>query len=330
MLRSTHVNMTLSAWLWAMIVMDSFSLHMFFLSIYAIVQDWDHHAGFMKWFFWFSLPFKHRWFTHTLLFILLFILLVNIAIFIYKFWLVVPTMSELNLFIESFKVDNIFLFILLHGHLAWDFLTKRGIPYLYPIFKWNIGIGLVSTGDRSDGTVSGEMVINFMHSILNVYLISYIIINFDRYSQIIQPHIQSITESWDVKTILLLGFLEIIFIIVLFWKDIKNYIKHFSSFMKRLIKVITLSAIGWGISAVIVLVLMVFNINLTDVLAKISNNTIIIEWLNTYFIITLMWILLIFSLYLTKRYIVSLATTISYFINVTYILLWLSLFLILN
>jgi len=333
MLRSTHVNMTLTVWLSTMIMSSSFSLHLFFVWIYAILQDSDHHAWFFKNTFWFSLPFKHRWFTHTLLFILLVMLLINISIFSHKMWYDVTqilSMDNIRNYIEGAKIDNMFLLLLLHWHLLWDFLTQRWIPYLWPFFKWNIWLGIFTTGEKTGWDLTGEMVLNFLFSIINIGLLTHIGINYDKYLNLIEPEIKQLQNWWDLNTILTFAVLQLIFVIFLFWNDIKNYIKNFHDFITRILKVLTFSAIWFWISFAIIFLLWLFTINLTDVLANITDWQLVIEWLNAYFSTFLTFSAIWYALYLTKKYIVSISSTISYMINVTYILfsLWLLYFLL--
>lgn len=324
MLRATHVNMTLTAWLSTMIMTDSFSLHLLFVWVYWILADWDHHAWFMKNVFWFSLPFKHRWFTHTLLFVLLIMLFINLSIYSYNLnydLSQITNITNILSFFEANKTNNLFLLILLHWHLAWDFLTQRGIPYLWPFFKWNIWFGLFTTGEKSGWNLSGEMVLNFLFSIANILLLSYLFVNHTHYYNIIEPVINNLVNSWNAKTFLIFVWLQLIFILFLFARDIKNYIWNFKDFTQRIFKVLTLSFFWFLISVWIVFVISFFSIDLSQILSNLSNGKILIEWLNTYFIMLSIIISIWYALYLTKKYIVSIASSIAYIINVTYILI---------
>ena len=80
--------------------------------------------------------------------------------------------------------------------------------------------------------------------------------------------------------------------------------------------------IGWGFY--------LLNLDLSSILSNATNGSIIINNLNDYFYMLIITCFFIYSIYLTKKYIISLATTISYFINVTYILLGLSLIAFIN
>jgi len=328
MLRATHINMTLSVWLWTLILSNSFSIHLFFAWLYAIIQDWDHHRWHFANVFWFSLPFKHRWFTHTLLFVILIMLLINISIFTYKMWFdlwKIFNYNNLLSFLNESKTDNMFLFLLLHWHLIWDFLTKRWIPYFYPFLKWNIWLWLFTTWENKNGNLTWEMILSFFHSILNIFMIWFIIVNYQHFYSIIEPKVKWLLSN-DIQVLIIFFLLQLIFIWFLFMKDIKNYIWNFKDFAIRLLKVITYSIIWIIISLILIWILYIFNINLSTIMYNLSNWYIYINWLNLYFILFITMVYLWYSLYLTKKYLVSIASTIAYIINVTYIIL--SLFLL--
>lgn len=159
MQKATHINVGLTTTLLLIIKTTIYSIFYIFYIIFALIQDWDHSQGSLAQKFGISLPFKHRGFTHTLLFILLAQLGINLG-FIY--------LGNLTL---TFK-DQIILFFLLHSHLFADIWTVWGIPYLWPIYKKPItipGISQFTTG------TNGEYFFNLVITGINIFLIYYII-----------------------------------------------------------------------------------------------------------------------------------------------------------
>lgn len=71
MQKATHINVGLTTSLSLLIQTATFNIFFVFYIIFALIQDWDHAQGSLAQKFGISLPFKHRGFTHTLLFILL-------------------------------------------------------------------------------------------------------------------------------------------------------------------------------------------------------------------------------------------------------------------
>lgn len=328
MLRATHVNMTLTATLLYIISSGFFSIHCLYVSFYAIIQDWDHHKSFLTNYFKISLPFKHRGFTHTLLFVLLFILFINILGFSYNVydWNYELLLSSFIEFFWTQKVNNSFLFVMLHGHLLGDLLTKKGIPYLYPIYKWNIWLGLFTTGEGQNGKISGEMYLNFWHTIANVYLFSYLAYNWADYSESFNNTIWNIVQSWWLNLILILVVLQMIFVFALFFNDMKRVSNYTKKLIKNTFKVLSLSFLVWLVWWIIVSLLTVLSIDLWIILKEITSGSVNIENLNNYVYISLAVWAFIFFLNMTKKYIVSMATSISYIINIFYIFLSMIMF----
>ena len=324
MLRSTHVNQTLTVWLATVILSMNFSIVMFFLPILAIIQDWDHHAGFMRKYFKIKLPFKHRGFTHTLLFILLLIIIINLVEYLILNWWNFNKEMILT-FINENKTQNIFLFILLHGHLLGDFLTKRGIPYFFPLFNKNIWLGLFSTHNSKDGKSTGEMKLNFVHSIINIILLWYIWLNWGTFWPIIINSIDTIKNTNNYTIILSLIWAELIFIIWLFWKDISSLSKYIKNIVISSFKFLFKTILLLSIFTLIYFTIIYFWIDFNTIINKYFN---IAQYnINANLIILIIWAI-IFLLQFYKnleKNLFSISDIISYTINVIYIIIWLLL-----
>lgn len=334
MMRATHVNQTLTVWLLILINTMTFSIYLFFAPIIALIADADHHASFLTRFLKFKMPFKHRWFTHTLVFVLLMMFLFNVILFTYQNFDIILnkwnpfTWDTISAFLDWQKINNMYLFILFHGHLLWDFFTTRWIPYFYPIFKWSVWIPLFSCWEWKNWNITGEMYVNFLHSVMNIWLLSFIILSWSKFAPVIEPVIHWLKETNNISILLWLIFAEILFIIILFWSDIKKYTHNSKIIIKSIFK--TLIHIFLWIS-ILFLSFFLINltwINLTNIVLEVSNQSINIPNLN---LIVLIWIfitVLWFSIFWIKKYLISLSSIIAYVINVTYIFLTLSLFII--
>jgi len=329
MLRATHVNQTMTVWLLYLIKSMKFSIVMFFLPILAIIQDWDHKQWFLTKHFKISIPWKHRWFTHTLLFILLLIWIIDISVY---FIIANSTNNPISVqwfidFFKSIKFDNIVLLIILHWHLLGDILTKQWIPYFYPFYKKNIKIPLFSTRNKENKyDITWEMWLNFFHSVINILLISYIVSRWDTFWNIILEPIKHLKNSGNQWLLIAFLLAEIIFIIMLFYSDIKKSVDYMKNFYKNIFRVLFFMFIWLLISWIIFVVLTITNINLTEIFKQLTNIEINVN-LNMILYISLILFNIFLALRLTKKYIVSLSSSIAYVINVFYILALMWLFL---
>lgn len=315
MWRPSHINMTIFIALMTFIKIGYFSIYFLFVPFLAILPDLDHHNSYWKRKLWFRLPFAHRWFTHSLWFILLVIFIINI-IWFYFYWWLNNINSELfsnfyNYVFELKKIDNLILFILLHWHILWDMITKDKVRYFTPISNVRIWINLMSTSEWKDKYwTTKEMYINFIITILNILAIIFIIKNFWVYENTIKDFIT--TLSWYNKEILISIFLsQLIFSIYLFWIDIKKTITHFKDFLKRIIKVLLFVFLWILTSWLLIFLISILQLNIFET----YNNLQLIIYL---IIMLIFWL---FSLYLTKKYLISISYTTSYLINSIYILL---------
>lgn len=206
MQKATHINVGLTTSLLLLIKTLNFNIFYVFYLIISLFQDLDHPQGTLARKLGFTLPFKHRGFSHTLLFILIVQGLINAALF---FWLD----------IKLTNVDQIILFVLLHAHLLADIWTVSGFPYLYPFYKWDIkipGISIFKTG------TNGEYFFNFVITALNIWLIYFII-----KSQLLTKLVESVKSTQDLvlsspKFLIVTLILFIIFGIHLISVELKN------------------------------------------------------------------------------------------------------------
>lgn len=159
MQKATHINVGLTTSLLLLIKTATFNIFYVFYLIISLFQDLDHPQGTLARKLKVTLPFKHRGFSHTLLFILITQGLINLGL-----------IFGLNIHLSS--SDQLVLFVLLHAHLFADIWTVSGFPYLYPFYKWDIKIPWISI--FKTGT-NGEYFFNFVVTGINIFLIYFII-----------------------------------------------------------------------------------------------------------------------------------------------------------
>lgn len=221
MQKATHINVWLTTTLLLIINTLSFNIFVLFYYIISLIQDADHWQGTFAKKFWFSLPFKHRGFTHTLLFIILLQGLINL---LFTFWLWIPLLL----------LDNIFLFILLHAHLFADIFTVSWLPYLWPFYNWNIKIPWISIFRT---WTNWEYFFNFVITLINIFLI-YLFISGDYINRI-----SWILETQNLITSSPLGIIITFILFILFSYhlvkvEFKNLKKDTKELWKKVINMI--------------------------------------------------------------------------------------------
>lgn len=318
MWRPTHINMTISLAIMLFLHTNVLYLFYIFTPFFAILPDLDHHRGYAKNKLWVRLPFKHRGFTHTLLFILLTILIINVWGFYFATDIISNDWFLLQNFFNYMLVEkwssNLILFILLHWHLIGDFLTPEGVPYLYPIIKKRFAIPITKTSaEPGKYNITGEMYINFFFTIFNLAAIWYIILNFWNYQEAF-VNFQESLKNTNQNAIIALFLLQAILSLYLFWADIKKTIANAKDFFVRIFKVLLFLLIGGGISWILL-----YWINNTEIFTWTAIENIIANY-SLYINIIIIWIFGFIWLNLTRKYLVSISYSTSYLINSIYIL----------
>jgi len=236
MQKATHINVWLTTVLATIIKTATFNIFYSFYLFFSLLPDLDHNKSSLTKKIWFSLPFKHRWFSHTLLFIIIIQWLINLGFY---FWL----------WIKIELIDQLVLFVLLHSHLLADIFTVSGLPYLYPFYSKSIKVPWVSIFSTWK---NWEYFFNLAITWINLFLIYWIfskdiltILN----DSIVKTQ-EFATSSWTVIWIFS-------FVFFLLWfhlisseiknakKDISKLWKTFSSMViKTLISFVVLFLLG--------------------------------------------------------------------------------------
>lgn len=240
MQKSTHINIWLTTTLWLIYATATFNIFFLYYYFISLIPDLDHNRWTLTSKLWFSLPFRHRWFTHTLLFILILQGVINISFyFLYtKFWIGNVLTIE----------DNKILFILLHAHLFADIFTVSWIPYLYPFIKKSIKIPWISIFSTWK---TGEYFFNIVVSIINILLLyliykSWILTNLNWLKKTQEFILTNNLVSWIILiTFIILGAHLISYEIKKIWKDTKNSIKKIWKMFINLVWTIVFLSIIW-------------------------------------------------------------------------------------
>lgn len=161
MQKATHINVGLTVTLGLILAYSRFDILFPFYVLIALLPDLDHGQSTLNKKFGIKLPFKHRGFTHTLLFIILCVVLLALLFYAVITW------------IQLDKTQLLIWFILFHSHILWDLFTVSWIPYFWPVFKnfripW---ISIIKTG------TSWEWFFNLWISGLNIWLIYFLLQN---------------------------------------------------------------------------------------------------------------------------------------------------------
>lgn len=159
MQKATHINVGWTTLLSLVLFTGSFSFIYLFYIFLALLPDLDHHQGALTKKLGIKLPFKHRWFTHTL------IMCILVSIWLYylasSLWLA--------------TIGFISILILAHSHILWDLFTVSWIPYFWPVIKnfripW---ISIVKTWSN------GEWIFNLIVSFINLFLIYLVTVKYN-------------------------------------------------------------------------------------------------------------------------------------------------------
>jgi len=157
MIKSTHINVWLTTSLLLIINTLTFNIFFIFYMIFSLFADLDHWQWSLNKKLKIKLPFKHRGFSHTLLFQIIIT------------WLVGYLFTSLGY--EVTKIDYLIIFWLLLSHLLADIFTVSWFPFFWPLFKKRITIPWISVIKTS---TKGEFIFNLLVTFFNLYLLFYI------------------------------------------------------------------------------------------------------------------------------------------------------------
>lgn len=238
MQKATHINVGLTTTLVSLLTLSQFNIFVIFYVLWSLLPDLDHWQSVLNRKFGIKLPFGHRWFTHTLLFIVLMCWLLNLIA--HYAWITLT------------NKDQILIFILLHSHILADVFTVSSVPYLWPLIKQPIVIPWVSIFKT---WTNGEFIFNLIVSIVNLCLVVYVLFGWvltRMKDSIIQTqHFVSSSSTTLVTT----GIIFILLVIYVIWGEIRSTKKYINTIGDTFIgllsvfltSVVISGIIGWGI-----------------------------------------------------------------------------------